>query len=228
MLRRRNVLETMRDAIHEVRSDIVFLQEVRGEPGRHRPGGSLESQFEYMAAGKWPHVAYGPNVVRDRRHHGNAILSRFPIASWENIDVSAHPVEGRGVLHAVIHLPRADRDIHLLCVHFGLFERWRRRQMEKLEARIRHSVPTGAPLVVAGDFNDWRENASTHFAHGLRLEEAFHDLHGEHARTYPARLPALKLDRVYTRGLDVVKAETLSGSPWKSLSDHVPLLLEVL
>jgi endonuclease/exonuclease/phosphatase family metal-dependent hydrolase len=237
-IRRRNVLAAIRDAIHALDADIVFLQEVKGEPRRHRAHAAgtdaiLETQFEYLAAGIWPHTAYGPNVVRDSGHHGNAVLSRFPIASWENIDISAHPIEGRGILHAVLEVPgphKEDppRDLHALCLHLGLFEHWRKRQIERLEARIRSSVPDDAPLVVAGDFNDWRERAAGHFAHELHLAEAFQELHGDHARTFPSRLPTFKLDRVYTRGVAIVRAVCLHGKPWDSLSDHVPLLLEVM
>lgn len=225
VIRRCNVLSAMRAALHALDPDIVFLQEVKGEPRRHGRGDIVEPQFEYLAHGLWPHVAYGANVVVDSGHHGNAILSRFPIREWENIDVSAHPLEGRGALHAVIEAP--EREIHALCVHLGLLERWRRRQMEGIERRIRSAVPHDAPLLVAGDFNDWRERAAVHFAHGLRLDEAFHSLHGDHARTYPSPLPALKLDRFYARGARVAGAVCLDGPPWNALSDHVPLLLEV-
>jgi endonuclease/exonuclease/phosphatase family metal-dependent hydrolase len=38
-------------------------------------------------------------------------------------------------------------------------------------------------------------------------------------------MPALKLDRVYLRELDPVRAETLVGDPWASLSDHAPVLV---
>jgi endonuclease/exonuclease/phosphatase family metal-dependent hydrolase len=237
-LGRRNVLSAMRDAIHALEADVVFLQEVKGEPGRHGrhtidKEAVLEAQFEFLAAGIWPHTAYGSNVVRDSGHHGNAILSRFPIASWENIDISAHPVEGRGILHAVLEVPgpKKDdppRDLHALCLHLGLLEHWRKRQIERLDARIRSSVPDNAPLVVAGDFNDWRERAAGHFAHGLNLTEAFQELHGDYARTFPSRLPTFKLDRVYTRGLETVKAACLDGKPWNSLSDHIPLLMELI
>ncbi len=231
-VRKRNVLSAIREAVSLLDADIVFLQEVRVRTYGGTEPGSFEAQFDFLASGLWPHIVYGRNVMRDMSHHGNAILSRYPIASWENIDVSAHPVEGRGILHAVVELPShrhaGTRSVHMLCLHLGLLERWRRKQMTKLEARIRSAVPEEAPLLVAGDFNDWRERATEHLANGLHLDEAFHDVHGAHARTFPSRLPTLKLDRIYMRGFLAVKAERLSGKPWSTLSDHVPLLLEVV
>jgi len=231
-IRRRNILAAVRSAIHQVDADIVLLQEVKVEKRAARGRESEAAQFEFLARGIWPHVAYGCNVVRDESHHGNAILSRYPIVSHENIDISAHRVEGRGILHAVIAVPGArgnpGREVHALCLHLGLLERWRKRQMAQLETRIRGSVPGRCPLIIGGDFNDWREKAAGRFAHDLKLVEAYHELHGEHARTFPSRLPTLRLDRVYVRGVQILKAKRLDGKPWRSLSDHVPLLLEVL
>ena len=230
--RRRNILAAIRGAIQEVNADIVLLQEVKVETRAAHGQKPPEAQFDYLARGIWPHVAYGCNVVRDESHHGNAILSRFPIVAHENIDISAHRVEGRGILHAVIAVPgnrgRPGREVHALCVHLGLFERWRKRQMAQLEARIRSAVPGRCPLIIGGDFNDWREKAAGRFAQDLKLVEAYHELHGVHARTFPSRLPTLRLDRVYVRGVEVLKAHRLDGKPWRTLSDHVPLLLEVL
>ena len=35
-----------------------------------------------------------------------------------------------------------------------------------------------------------------------------------------------KMDRVYSRGLQVKGYEQLRGKPWQMLSDHIPLLVE--
>ena len=39
-------------------------------------------------------------------------------------------------------------------------------------------------------------------------------------RSYPAKLPLLRLDRIYVRGLSVASAAVHSGSPWSKISDH--------
>ena len=45
-----------------------------------------------------------------RGHHGNAVLSKFPIVHYKNHDVSIAGPEKRGLLHCVLRLPgRADR-----------------------------------------------------------------------------------------------------------------------
>ena len=50
------------------------------------------------------HCAYGMNAVYQDGHHGNAIVSRHPIPIWENIDISHHPIESRGLLHCEIEI----------------------------------------------------------------------------------------------------------------------------
>jgi len=79
----RLVLDEQRELIRYLHADIVFLQEVRGAHSRHSSlftGG----QYEFLADSIWSDFAYGQNAVRSDGHHGNAILSKYPIASWEN------------------------------------------------------------------------------------------------------------------------------------------------
>ena len=63
------------------------------------------AQHDYIAEEVWPHSVYGRNAVYEAGHHGNAILSRFPILQSFNTDVSAHRFESRGLLHCEIELP---------------------------------------------------------------------------------------------------------------------------
>jgi endonuclease/exonuclease/phosphatase family metal-dependent hydrolase len=44
------------------------------------------------------------------------------------------------------------------------------------------------------------------------------------ARTFPAAMPWLRLDRVYVRGFDIESAEVLRGQTWSRLSDHAPIV----
>jgi endonuclease/exonuclease/phosphatase family metal-dependent hydrolase len=219
----KRVLDGIRQAIEQVHADLVFLQEVRGED--LSDGGT--SQFEYLADRLWPHYAYGKNAVTTSGHHGNAVLSRFPISAWENVDVSKNPMESRGILHAEIEIPGQETPVHLACLHLSLFEKARQAQLLSLCRQIRSRTETKQPLIVAGDFNDWRETATPILARHLELREAFLERTGTHARTFPSFLPWLKLDRLYYRSFRCVSASEPGGSPWRSLSDHAPLLVEL-
>lgn len=229
LLNRRFVLPELRDAIREVSADMVFLQEVLGEHAHHArrhanwPQGP---QYEFLADTLWTQFAYGRNAVYPHGHHGNALLSKFPIDTHENRDVSVDGHEQRGLLHARIRLPDHEGAVHALCVHLGLRESHRQRQIGLLCGIVRDEIPPDAPLIVAGDFNDWRVRGHR-LMRACGLEEAFERLRGRVARTFPSRWPTLPVDRIYVRNLRIAEARVLSSRPWSHLSDHVPLLARV-
>jgi endonuclease/exonuclease/phosphatase family metal-dependent hydrolase len=222
---RRVVLHGLRERLRELGADIVFLQEVQGEHSGHSrrrddyPDGA---QHEFIADLVWPHHAYGKNAVYQAGHHGNAILSRFPIVQSQNRNVSAHRFESRGLLHCEIELADGQR-VHCLCAHFGLFARGRRDQTQTLIDHVRDTVPPDAPLIVAGDFNDWRNQMSATLARELGMHDVFQLHAGAPARSFPARLPLLRLDRIYVRGFAVTHSEVHTGDAWQRLSDHAAL-----
>jgi endonuclease/exonuclease/phosphatase family metal-dependent hydrolase len=142
---------------------------------------------------------------------------------YDNLDISQSGHENRGLLHCVLRLPGTGQEIHAICIHLGLREVHRQQQLRLIEQRI-SEIPADAPLVVAGDFNDWRQKADLSKA---GLKEVFVEVHGKPARTFPARLPLLPLDRIYVRNLKVHNPRVLTTRPWSHLSDHVPLSVEI-
>ena len=191
--------------------------------------------------------------------------------------------------------------VHCICAHLGLFEESRVRQADAMIARIRSHVPNDAPLVIAGDFNDWRHRLGRRLVESLGVREVFSATETRSAalarrasgyvqkqsarisdtiaapfttsvksaaksaaisaaraaaeatstpdaahvpesarasarasriatpaRTYPAGFPLLRLDRVYVRGFRIASAQVLSGPAWRKLSDHAPILAELV
>lgn len=229
-LNRKFALHELRDAIRSAGADIVFLQEVLGSHERYaeRHSGWPEMpQYEFLADEIWSDFAYGRNAVYPHGHHGNALLSKFPILRWENRDVSEAGPEKRGLLHCVLQMPQTGQELHAICVHLGLRESHRRRQLGLLCHQINHVVPQDAPLLVAGDFNDWRLRADQALAGCAGLREVFVESEGVPARTFPARWPLLRLDRIYVRHVRVERTEVLATRPWSHLSDHVALAAEL-
>lgn len=221
----RFLLPEMRDAIAELNPDFVFLQEVQG--AHHLREKRIRAwpdtpQFEYIAEKVWPHYIYAKNAVYGSGHHGNAILSKFPIERFQNINLSSVKRASRGILHSQLLLD-GQITIHLICVHLGLFKAERAGQCKALMNRIMNVVPENEPLLMAGDFNDWRNHLSKPLAEELGIEEAFYSLEGHHARSFPAIRPSFCVDRVYFRGMKVCDVKCLQGKPWRMLSDHVPL-----
>lgn len=236
----------IKQAITGMAPDILFLQEVQGRHDllalRHAGKWPSQGQHEFLA-GDTHHAAYGMNAIYDHGHHGNALLSSFPIASAFNHDVSDHAFESRGILHCV--LQAGDAPVHCYVVHLGLFAGSRLRQTQALIDAVMSTAPADAPLLIAGDFNDWTNALSETLCDQLAVTEVF-DQHlssrsfGTYlrrlsgrgpkkapARTFPAAMPVLQLDRIYVRGFDVHSAQVLHGASWARLSDHAPIVAEL-
>lgn len=227
---RRMVVHELRERLRSLDVDLVFLQEVQGlhlgHAARHM-NWPAHPQHEFLAEDIWHQTAYGGNAVYDHGHHGNAILSRHLILSTDNQDVSDHRFERRGLLHCEVELPGLAQQVHCVCVHLGLMAGSRRRQMEALAERMERLAADGAPLIIAGDFNDWRNHADEILGRRLGLVEAFGTGRGRPARSFPSRLPVFRLDRIYVRGFDVRDAQVHFGPPWSQLSDHAALTAEL-
>jgi endonuclease/exonuclease/phosphatase family metal-dependent hydrolase len=147
-------------------------------------------------------------------------LSRWPVLGVGHADVSDHRFEQRGLLHAQVLVEGTD--VHVVVVHLGLIHASRERQVRRLGQFIEREVPTSAPLIVAGDFNDWSAQLIKPMAAlDLRTFE------GIRLPTYPARLPLLHLDRIFVRGLRPVSAHVPHGAAWRRMSDHLPLIADL-
>ncbi len=242
-------VHALKEAIARFDADVVFLQEVQGRHDRHAAQYGQENrghshwpdaaQHEFLA-GESHHTAYGMNAVYDHGHHGNALLSAFKIADSRNHDVSDHAYEQRGILHCILDTEKGP--VHCYVVHLGLFEAGRARQAEALIEAVSASAPNGEPVIIAGDFNDWRDNLSNRLRTALGVVEVFDELGsgspiGNYvrqlagrgrprmpARTFPAAVPLFRLDRIYVRGFKVNDAEVLHGTEWATLSDHAPIV----
>jgi endonuclease/exonuclease/phosphatase family metal-dependent hydrolase len=236
-LNRKLVIHEVRENLLALDADIVFLQEVQGAHAKNEarfedwPDGA---QHEHIAEGRYQDLVYGVNAEHGQGHHGNAILSAYPIAHWTNQDVSHHRFESRGHLLARIDIPGWDLPLTVVCVHLGLWQRSRTRQIAQLIDMLNEAAPNNEPLVVAGDFNDWRAKRggiSKALGEGLGLLEVFEETNGKPARTFPAIFPMLTLDRIYTRGLKIDEVFRLHGDvdgvKWRGLSDHVGLAVRL-
>ena len=250
-LRKRSRIHDLRLALHPIDADICFLQEVqeRNERLARRSGHPNGTQLDVLCTGSYLHRAYGMNAVYPHGHHGNAIVSRHAIGQYLNHDISDHSLESRGMLHAISHIEtrRGALDIHLINTHFGLIKRSRVRQADFLIDFVRNEVPPEAPLIIAGDFNDWQRGVDEVLHRDLDVFEAAADFNRRQqrrraldrlmpwrdskrplvARTYPSVMPWLTLDRIYVRGFRVRGVSVPRGIEWAQRSDHMPLIADL-
>jgi len=227
ILNRRATVHLLRDRLRLLHPDLVFCQEVqeqhlmRKQRFAHWPDAELS---HYLAAEFWAERHYGRNAVYDHGHHGNAILSRHPVLSGSNLDISEYKFERRGLLHAEVCLPQLEQPLHCYCIHLALLEKGRNRQIDAIIERVTAQVPKNAPVILAGDFNDWRKRCSSSLEKA-GFAEVFETLNGRPALTFPSHMPVLPLDRIYVRNLKVRSARVLRD--WASLSDHLGLWAEL-
>ncbi|MFT7324655.1 MAG: endonuclease/exonuclease/phosphatase family metal-dependent hydrolase [Rhodoferax sp.] len=208
-------------AVEQFDADIVCLQEVRRvhrREAQHFTRWPDLPQADFLAPEGYEAV-YRTNAFTRHGEHGNALLSRWPVVTHQHEDISDHRFEQRGLLHVEVMLH--GQAVHVVVVHLGLVRASRGRQVAQLLRFIDREVPPTAPLLVAGDFNDW----------GVLVQRAMNAgnlnaFNGSRQATFPARLPLVQLDYVYARGLVPLGTHVPRGRIWWRMSDHLPLIAE--
>lgn len=221
-------LNEIKSFIGHVDPDIIFLQEVSGQNDTYRKKGLIDVQFEFLADSIWSQFAYAKNAHYDHGHHGNLILSKYPIVQWENLNLSTNAFEKRGLLLCQIEIASLHKKIFAGCLHLDLFHRGRQLQYEMIKNKILSlNISEQTPLIIAGDFNDWNKKASDVFENKLGMVDAYKKTHNVFAKTFPAGLPLLSLDRVYVKNCNVLDAKVWPSAEKIHFSDHLPLYCEV-
>jgi len=219
--KRRLEIHNLGHAIEQLDADIVCLQEVRKvnrSEAQHFTRWPELPQADFLAPEGYEAV-YRTNAFTKHGEHGNALLSRWPVVTHQHEDISDHRFEQRGLLHVEVMVH--GQSVHVLVVHLGLVRGSRARQLAQLQRFIEREVPPTAPLLVAGDFNDW----------GALVKRVLNTVNlkafeGPRQPTFPARLPLVQLDYVYARGLTPLTVQVPSGRIWWRMSDHLPLIAE--
>ncbi len=196
------------EVLAELDADIVALQEVE----QHDVGGL--GMLDYLIADTGYTSIAGPTLQRNRRHYGNALLTRLPLLSVNRIDLSMPKREPRGAIDIV--LQGGACHLHVVATHLGLMPSERRQQ-------VRHLLTLFDPesdeiAILMGDLNEW-------FLWGrlLRWLHAYFQPMPAKA-TFPACCPLFALDRIWVRPHDkLIKLEVHNSKLTRSASDHLPL-----
>ncbi|OIP17890.1 MAG: endonuclease [Comamonadaceae bacterium CG_4_9_14_3_um_filter_60_33] len=207
-------------AVESLDADVVCLQEVRQSnrlEAKHFALWPELAQADFLAPQGYEAV-YRTNAITRHGEHGNALLSRWPVLSHQHEDMSDHRLEQRGFLHVMLNFH--GKMVHVLVVHLGLVKASRVRQVAQLKRFIEREIPASAPLLVAGDFNDWGKTVQQAMAQeGLQAWNA-------RQPTFPSRLPLAQLDYVFARNLTPMGLMVPQGRIWTRMSDHLPLIAE--
>ena len=166
--------------------------------------------------------AYVANAHSKHGDHGNASFSRLPFIHTQNHNITTNPIEKRGILHNIVKLAD-DRFLHLFNAHFGLNQVQRNKQVKRLQQIIQNFVPQNDAIIVAGDFNDWNNKIDKQLNGFAGLKSATADLAYSQRLTWPSECPFFSLDRIYSRGLELINIKMNNEKEWKNLSDHLPI-----
>lgn len=198
--------------LEDLDGDFVALQEVED---RTFDGKTVS---EFIAARLSMLAHRGVTLQRCDAQYGNLLLSRRPPATLETHDISIVGPEPRGAIDATFDLG-SDR-LRIVATHLGLRSHERRQQARLLVDRVQ---PAKADiLVLAGDFNEWRPGG-----YSLRALSDLFDTRSR-ARTFPARMPVLGLDRIFVSPASAVRQSRAVKTPDARLaSDHLPLVCDL-
>ena len=207
--------------------DLVLLQEVDDGAPRSQ---ELDLARELAQAAGYPHFAVGHNVTLRKGRYGNATLSRFPIVRERNIDLTVGQRKRRGCQHTSIDLGHGHPPLEVFNLHLGLSARERDRQIELLvDSDEFVGALAGPPVLVAGDFNDWRSRLRPTFTNGLGFLCATDGrMRGDRALpTYPSFSPQGGLDRIFYRGpLQPTAVRRCRLQVSRVASDHLPVIAD--
>jgi endonuclease/exonuclease/phosphatase family metal-dependent hydrolase len=201
-------LDRVARVLDAAKPDVSALQEID-----NRTTNVARDPFSYFGTlFGWTTVAARTLTAQDG-HYGHIVLSRWPIESLGELDLSVRWGEPRKAIVGAIASP-AGR-IVVVAAHLGLLPFERRRQFARLKERI--AAIDERPLVVLGDFNDFP-------GRGLAERSLCPPLTPTpELATYPSRLPLLPLDHIwFSDPLELTSIATLNDA--RRASDHLPLL----
>jgi endonuclease/exonuclease/phosphatase family metal-dependent hydrolase len=190
--------------------DVLALQEVdsRRTPGKEHPLALLKRVLGH-------HGIAAAAITSPDGDYGQVLLSRWPMTDTDVHDISVPGSEPRRAITAVVNAPAGK--LFVLATHLGLKFVERQRQCRQLtELTTRSSMTT----VAMGDFNDWMWPGSVQSVLAERLPGRTRH------RTFPARLPLLKLDRVFCRPASALLSSRVDTAA-SAISDHLPVIAEI-
>jgi endonuclease/exonuclease/phosphatase family metal-dependent hydrolase len=172
------------------------------------------------------HVAYGANIDRDppapgrpRSQFGNAVLSRYPIARWENTHLFRSPdKEQRGLLHAEVAMP--GMPLHVYVAHLEAFSEVDRVQQVQQVVQL---VGDNSPAVLLGDLNAHPDTPEIGTIRAALTDTWTAAADGGPVAARPGDGRADRIDYIFTSGR--LRPEwTRVSTDEPAASDHLPVV----
>lgn len=201
-----------------LKPDLVALQEVDKKcirSGRVDIAADLGRRLKM-------HHCFGKFMDYQGGEYGMAVLSRFPILRMVRHELPAG-AEPRCALAVAVKCPQSAKPVTFVCIHND----WTKESLRvsQVSALLKALKSTKTPVVLAGDFNGERTDASLRMlakAGWLILEK-----HGGGKKTWPSVKPKVEIDFFALRGFKNIAA-TCRVVAEAEASDHRPVYGEII
>lgn len=217
---RRYSLKRIIDVVEHENPDLMLMQEVT-----HlftRCGGDDQTSLlcEHFRAAD---SMYQQNVRLKTGGYGNLLVSRWPIVEKHQISLQLGRKKNRGAQIAVVDTPEGQ--VAVVNLHLGLAEKERHWQIGHLLGHHLFRALAELPMLIAGDFNDWRNTLSA----AALAPQGYTHVTGPPSRfrSFPAYFPLGSLDKAFFRGAVAIREARIVTRPsarWAS--DHRPLVID--
>ena len=210
--------------LREIEADVIGLQEVLCNSHLHK----RDNQAKFIAEELGFEFVLGKNRQIKGADYGNATISRHPILSSINHDITVASYEPRGCLLAEIEIAPGTT-IQFADVHMGTSFFERRKQVHHLLAgHVLQASGNVRDRIIVGDFNEWTTGVTTRV---LRSRFNFVDpkIHLGTSRSFPGYMPLLHLDHIYFDSSFDLEAAVIHRSRTAMVaSDHLPIFADFL
>ena len=209
--------ERIAEVIADCGADVVALQEL--DVGRRRTGAIDQARSIAIHLGM--EMYFNPAIRIAEEQYGDAILTSLDMRLVKSAPLPSL-AEQRGALW--VEVEWNGRPVQIINTHLGLSRRDRSGQVSALlgPAWLGHPDCT-SPRILLGDFNAVRSSLAYRQI-AARLDDAWRSTDAKPARTFPARLPLLRLDHIFVdRTIHVREIGVLQSRLARTASDHLPL-----
>ena len=212
---RRRLPERTLEVLNELDADVIALQEAD-----RRFGSRTSVLSPHLIA---EHSDYKPVPLDGRAAslgwHGNALLVRKSLRILEHHLFHIPSLEPRGAVFAEVDVDGVR--LRVVGMHLDLSGLWRRRQARAILDHLA-SRDGALPTVLMGDLNEWSSRG------GCLREFARHHLFAPCGRSYHARRPIARLDRIMvTPDLEILASGVHHSAAARRASDHLPVWAEL-
>jgi len=205
-------LERVAALVRRWQPDVVALKEV--DSRRCAKGDIPAFAFLLKALGNG-HAVEAKSILAQDGEYGQMLFSRWAMDKTAIHDISVPGREPRRAIEAEVATPYGP--LHVVAVHLGLSLKERRNQAARLAAIAGRGARAS---IILGDFNDWIWAGSVQQA----LAGEFPDTTSY--RTFPARWPLVKLDRVFCRPRGIM-TNSFADRAGAAVSDHLPVIADL-